>query len=134
MEALNRELLQFFDKLLWISIQSSVLIILIVLLQKILRERFGIRWHYLLWFLLLIRLAIPWLPESKISIFNLVPKSIQQGRIIETFSELPSTRFMGFFYMMNPQMFRRHNRRKVVLKLSLLDLFVSCLCCGWLEF
>jgi len=95
METLNTQLLQFFDKLLWISIQSSVLIILIVLVQKVMRRRLGIRWHYFLWGLLLIRLAIPWLPESKISIFNLVPKSIQQGRIIETFSEPQNARGMG---------------------------------------
>ena len=87
MGILSRGLLQFFDKLLWISIQSSVLIILIVLLQKVLRGRLGIRWHYLLWFLLLIRLAMPWLPESKMSIFNLIPRSIQQGRLIESFTE-----------------------------------------------
>ncbi len=49
MEALNTQLLQIFDKLLWISIQSSVLIILIVLVQIVLRRRLGIRWHYFLW-------------------------------------------------------------------------------------
>lgn len=97
MEALNTQLLQFFDKLLWISIQSSVLIILIVLVQIVFRGRFGIRWHYLLWFLLLIRLAMPWLPESKISIFNLVPKSIQQGQIIESFSQSRNIDGMGFY-------------------------------------
>ena len=97
MEALNTQLLQFFDKLLWISIQSSVLIILIVLVQKVLRGRLGIRWHYFLWGLLLIRLAIPWLPESKISIFNLVPKSIQHGRLIESFSQSRSVDGMGFY-------------------------------------
>ena len=97
MEAFNTQLLQFFDKLLWVSIQSSVLIILIVLVQKVLRERLGIRWHYFLWGLLLIRLAVPWLPESKMSIFNLVPKSIQQGRIIESLSKPQNARNIGFY-------------------------------------
>ena len=97
MGILSRGLLQFFDKLLWISIQSSVLIILIVLLQKVLRGRLGIRWHYLLWFLLLIRLAMPWLPESKMSIFNLIPRSIQQGRLIESFTETQNVPGMGFY-------------------------------------
>ncbi|MCP4257927.1 MAG: hypothetical protein GY774_10425 [Planctomycetes bacterium] len=94
---MNTQLLQFFDKLLWISIQSSVLIIFIVLIQVILRRRLGIRWHYFLWGLLLIRLAIPWLPESKISIFNLVPKSIQQGRIIESISKSQIDSYMGSY-------------------------------------
>ncbi len=97
MEALNTQLLQFFDWLLWVSLQGSVLIVLIVLVQLILRRRLPIRWYYLIWLLLLIRLAVPWLPQSKISVFNLVPKSIQQGRIIEAISEPQSTRGMGFY-------------------------------------
>jgi len=100
MEALNTQLLHFFDWLLWASIQSSVLIILIVLLQKVLRGRLGIRWPYLLWLLLLIRLAIPWLPESKISIFNLIPESIQQGRIIEAISESDDVGHLGYYSSM----------------------------------
>ncbi|MHC4144812.1 MAG: M56 family metallopeptidase, partial [Planctomycetota bacterium] len=56
-----------------------------------------IRWHYFVWTLLLIRLAIPWLPESRVSIFNLIPRSVQQGRIIESFSEPKSTRAMDFY-------------------------------------
>jgi len=87
MEALNIQLLRIFDWLLWTTIQGSVLVVLIVLLQVIFRRRLPVRWHYLLWVLLLIRLAVPWLPESKMSIFNLVPRSVQQGRIIESFSQ-----------------------------------------------
>jgi len=97
MEAFNTQLLKLFDWLLWVSIQGSVLIILIVLVQVILRRRLGIRWHYFLWGLLLIRLAMPWLPESKISVFNLVPRSIQQGRIIESISKPQNARDMGFY-------------------------------------
>ncbi|HUT47305.1 MAG TPA: M56 family metallopeptidase [Sedimentisphaerales bacterium] len=97
MEALNTQLLRFFDWLLWASLQGTVLIVMIVLIQKILRRRLPVHWHYLIWMLLLIRLAIPWLPQSKISIFNLVPRSVQQGRIIESFSQPKSTRIMGFY-------------------------------------
>ncbi|MFH1881141.1 MAG: M56 family metallopeptidase [Planctomycetota bacterium] len=95
MEALNSQLLKFFDWLLWVSIQGSVLIVLIILIQVVLRRKLPIRWHYLIWLLLLIRLAMPWLPQSKISVFNLVPKSIQQGRIIEAISEPQNDRYMG---------------------------------------
>jgi len=97
MEALNMQLLRFFDWLLWASLQGTVLIILIIVIQKILRRRLPVHWHYLLWLLLLIRLAVPWLPESKMSIFNLVPRSVQQGRIIETFSQSRSADPMGFY-------------------------------------
>ena len=87
MEAFNMQLLRVFDWLLLTTIQGSLSIILIVLLQLVLRRKLPVRWHYFLWVLLLIRLASPWLPESKMSIFNLVPRSIQQGRIIESFSQ-----------------------------------------------
>ncbi|HUU20031.1 MAG TPA: M56 family metallopeptidase [Sedimentisphaerales bacterium] len=97
MESLTIQLRPFFDWLLWVSLQGSVLIALIVLVQIILRGRLPIRWHYLLWVLLLIRLAVPWLPESKISVFNLLPLSIQQGRIIEAFSEPQSAHGMGIY-------------------------------------
>ena len=97
MEALNTQLLRFFDWLLWASLQGTVLIVLILLIQIILRRRLPVRWHYIIWLLLLIRLAIPWLPESKISIFNLVPRSVQQGRIIESFSQSRSVDPMGFY-------------------------------------
>ena len=107
MEAFNMQLLRVFDWLLWTTIQGSVLIVLIVLLQLIFRRRLPVRWHYFLWVLLLIRLASPWLPESKMSIFNLVPRSFQQGRIIESFSQSRSADPMDFYmygrYASTPQ-------------------------------
>jgi len=90
------QLLRFFDWLLWTTIQGSMLVVLIVLIQKILRRRLPVRWHYLLW-LLLIRLTIPWLPESKISIFNLVPQSFRRGRIIESITRSNDVSDMDFF-------------------------------------
>ena len=97
MESFSMRLLPLFDWLLWTTIQAALLFCLIMLVQFILRSRLPIRWHYCLWLLLLVRLAIPWLPESKISIFNLVPRSIQQGRILESYSQPKSARGMGFY-------------------------------------
>jgi bla regulator protein BlaR1 len=102
MEALNTHLLRFFDWLLWTAIQGSVLIVLIVLIQNILRRSLTVHWHYLLWLLLIVRLASPWLPESKISIFNLVPRSVQQGRIIESYSQSRDSRALGFYLRAQP--------------------------------
>ena len=87
MEALNMQLSQLFEWLLWTTIQGSILICLILVVQIILRRKLPIRWHYLIWVLLLIRLAIPWAPKSRISVFNLVPQSIQRRRIIESISK-----------------------------------------------
>jgi beta-lactamase regulating signal transducer with metallopeptidase domain len=97
MEAFSMKLLPLFDWLLWTTIQAAVLFCLIMLVQFIFRSRLPIRWHYCLWLLLLIRLAIPWLPESKISVFNLVPYSIQQGRILESYTKPQSAGGMRFY-------------------------------------
>jgi beta-lactamase regulating signal transducer with metallopeptidase domain len=97
MEAFSMRLLPLFDWLLWTTIQAALLFCLIMLVQFVLRSRLSIRWHYCLWLLLLIRLAIPWLPESKISVFNLVPRSIQQGGILESYSKPQSSYGMGFY-------------------------------------
>ena len=53
------------------SIKGSLLIVSILLIKLLLKNRLGARWHYSIWFLLLIRLIIPFAPQSKISIFNL---------------------------------------------------------------
>jgi len=74
MEALNIQLSPFFQWLLKTSLQGSLLICLILLVKSVLRGKLPIRWHYYLWLLLLVRLALPWSPQSRFSIFNLIPQ------------------------------------------------------------
>ena len=78
MESLNTQLQPFFEWLLRTTVQASLLICLILLLQVVLRGRLGPRWCHALWLLLLIRMAMPWAPQSRASIFNLIPPSIPQ--------------------------------------------------------
>jgi len=75
MEAFSINMSPFFQWLLKTTIQGSVLICLILLLKAVLRQKLLIRWHYYLWLLLLVRLALPWSPQSRISMFNLMPQS-----------------------------------------------------------
>lgn len=56
------------------SIMASVLICLILFTKLIFKNRLGANWHYYIWFLLIIRLMIPYAPKSSISIFNVVTK------------------------------------------------------------
>jgi len=70
------QLQSFFDWLLRTTLQASLLICLILLFQAVLRSRLGARWHYCLWLLLLIRMAMPWAPQSRVSVFNLIPQSL----------------------------------------------------------
>ncbi|MFC1762328.1 M56 family metallopeptidase [Planctomycetota bacterium] len=60
---------------LWrMSIQASILICLILFIRILLRDRLTIRWRYALWLLLLVRLSMPWAPQSPLSIYNLLPQ------------------------------------------------------------
>jgi len=78
MESLSMQLQPFFEWLLRTTLQASLLICLILLFQAVLRSRLGARWHYCLWLLLLIRMAMPWAPQSRVSVFNLIPQLPQR--------------------------------------------------------
>jgi bla regulator protein BlaR1 len=68
----------FFYWIWSVSVMAAVTVVLILLLQRILRKSLKPRWHYLLWLLVIVRLVLPWGPESKFSIYNWIsyPESI----------------------------------------------------------
>jgi beta-lactamase regulating signal transducer with metallopeptidase domain len=72
--------LPFFQWLIKTSLQGSLLIGLIFLVKLLLRDRLSVRWYSYLWLLLLLRLALPWVPNSRISVFNLVPEQAWPAR------------------------------------------------------
>lgn len=80
MEAFGINASPLLQWLLKTTIQGSVLVCLILLIKLVLRQKLLIRWHYCLWLLLLARLAMPWAPQSRISMFNLMPQSVPQQR------------------------------------------------------
>jgi beta-lactamase regulating signal transducer with metallopeptidase domain/ankyrin repeat protein len=63
----------FFAWLLQASWQASVLVALVLLAQAVLRHRLNPRWHHALWLLVILRLLMPVLPESALSIFQFTP-------------------------------------------------------------
>ncbi|WP_438434958.1 M56 family metallopeptidase [Gorillibacterium sp. sgz500922] len=62
-----------FVKTLLLSAMGSVLFLLIAAVRLFLRGRLSPGWLCLLWLPLVLRLAVPWIPQSPISLFNLVP-------------------------------------------------------------
>lgn len=59
----------------WIVISSamgSLLVILILALKVIFKNTLSANWHYYIWFLLLLRLMLPFTPESSASMYNLI--------------------------------------------------------------
>ena len=65
------------------SVNASVVIALILVIRALLRDRFAIRWTYWLWLFVLVRMLIPWVPQSPTSVFNLwaTPESAQTQRL-----------------------------------------------------
>ena len=52
------------------SWQASVLILLVLLAQWLFQRQLVPRWRHALWLLVVLRLALPWAPESRVSLFN----------------------------------------------------------------
>ncbi|WP_441880829.1 M56 family metallopeptidase [Paenibacillus sp. 2TAB26] len=67
----------FFDWVIRASLMASVLVALIVMIKWMLRNKLQPKWHYLLWFPVVIRLVLPWAPESSYSVYNLLPMKQQ---------------------------------------------------------
>ncbi|UCE47462.1 MAG: M56 family metallopeptidase, partial [Phycisphaerales bacterium] len=80
MQAFYLSVLPLIQWILKTSLQGSLLVCLIFMVKSVLRGRLQIRWHYYLWLVLLVRLAMPWVPHSRVSVFNLVPERAWPGR------------------------------------------------------
>ena len=69
----------FLDWLLRTTCQASLVICLVLLVQRALRHKLGVRARYLLWLVVVVRMALPWAPESRLSVYNLLPSAPLQG-------------------------------------------------------
>jgi beta-lactamase regulating signal transducer with metallopeptidase domain/Tol biopolymer transport system component len=70
----------FMHWLLKATLQGSLLVCLIMAVKIILRDRLSARWHYFLWLVLLVRLALPWAPQSRISIYGIILNSLSSTK------------------------------------------------------
>ncbi|AJQ26615.1 BlaR1 family beta-lactam sensor/signal transducer [Pelosinus fermentans] len=64
-------LYSFIPWLLYSSLMGSILIGLIIVLRLVFANRMGVNLQYLLWFLVIMKLLIPYTPESSLSVFNI---------------------------------------------------------------
>ncbi|MEQ7050079.1 M56 family metallopeptidase [Paenibacillaceae sp. P-4] len=60
-----------FDWVAKTSLMASIIVVLILLVRAALKDRLPIKWQYMLWFVLLARMLLPWVPESSFSLYNL---------------------------------------------------------------
>ena len=54
------------------SVLASILVVFILIIKVLLRDRLGPKWHYYIWFLVLIRLLMPIDLQSPVSIYNYI--------------------------------------------------------------
>ena len=73
MDLFLHDLEALFAWLLASSWQASVLALFVLVIQRLLGARLNPRWRYALWLLVLLRLVLPALPESALSLFQFAP-------------------------------------------------------------
>ncbi len=79
MEALSSGISSVLTWLIQTTLYVSTLICLILLLKAITGRRLPAWWHYGLWLLLVARMLMPWVPESRLSLFNYMPAASVQS-------------------------------------------------------
>lgn len=82
----NVYLPRFFDWVIETSIMASILVGLILCVKILLRNKLTPRWQYLLWMILIVRLLLPWSPDSSYSIYSIL--SYSNGNSV-TFQQAP---------------------------------------------
>jgi len=77
-QLLHLDYLNIFDWVWNTSARVSVLIILLLLVKYVLKNQIGARLHYLLWFVVIVSLLLPWTPQSSFSLYNLTNLEMQK--------------------------------------------------------
>lgn len=70
-----------FAAVLQASIYGTVVALFILVIKKAINKKLNSQWHYLLWIVLIVKLLIPYGPESAVSLFNAVPDTVRQNSV-----------------------------------------------------
>jgi beta-lactamase regulating signal transducer with metallopeptidase domain len=77
------DLIALFKLIFSLSFMGSILAVIILLTKKLFKTRLSANWHYYIWLLLVIRLIMPYAPESSLSIFNLLPAASENMETVQ---------------------------------------------------
>lgn len=75
---------KLWDLVLQASIYGSIVGIVILIVKTLLKDKISGKWTYLLWMVLIIKLVIPFGPQSSISLFNKIPSNIVNNTIVDS--------------------------------------------------
>ncbi|MGZ7147202.1 M56 family metallopeptidase [Bacillus sp. BC08] len=86
---INVYLSHFFDWLIETSLMASILVGFILCIKVLFRNKLTPRWQYMLWIVLMIRLLLPWSPDSSYSIYSLLSYNSSVSEVIQKNTSSP---------------------------------------------
>ena len=97
MATISETLLFFCEWLIGSTVRAGVLILVILAVQYLLHAKMLARWRCWFWVLLMVQMLMPWAPESRLSVFNLVrvpapDSTVVASTVQDHFAEVPPTR------------------------------------------
>jgi len=108
-----------FDWVIETSMMASILVGLILCVKALLRNRLSPRWHYMLWMILIVRLILPWSPDSSFSIYSILTNAY---KTTVSFKSQPVSskeyESMHETKMINTEMITTEKKPNVVVKLQ----------------
>ncbi|WP_462411415.1 M56 family metallopeptidase [Neobacillus sp. Marseille-QA0830] len=87
-ELVGSYLPRLFDWVINTSIMASILVALILVVKTLLSNKLTPKWHYLLWMILIVRLMLPWSPDSSYSIYSLLSRGYEKAISVQSQSEV----------------------------------------------
>ena len=87
------DLTEMFRCIVSLSLLGSILVIGLLLTKILLRQKLSASWQYYIWFVLFLRLIIPYTPSTPLNVFNYIPHSQRVSELtqISALSPKPET-------------------------------------------
>lgn len=63
---------EFLSWLLQASLKASVIILIVLLLRWLFKDRINAKWYVIMWTIVALRLILPWAPNTRTSMFNII--------------------------------------------------------------
>ncbi|MCR8644007.1 M48 family metalloprotease [Paenibacillus sp. N1-5-1-14] len=102
---------ELWEWVLLTSVMGTVLAGIILAARWVLRTKLTPNWHYMLWMLLIVRLLLPWTPESPLSVFNLL--SSHDVQKVDLSSQIDKANSIHYADPnLDPAVARQHERQK----------------------
>ncbi len=80
-----------FSLVLLTSLYASIVGIVIIILKTILKNIISPKWHYIIWIVLILKLLIPFGPESAVSLFNAIPPVYSTTSFTQAYEQIQQT-------------------------------------------